>query len=295
MFQYQYKIPKSEIQTTFGSIRVEDIVFEPHEIEKILPILVLKDENLKHMFAEEEMNEAKRRNIYKRFIPKDKITSNIDTYVSNCIKTNKSFYSFLAEGILGLVYRDIYGYNLAKGIIDIRDTLSDSHTGVDACMYNVNEKVLVLGEAKFYENLDEGINAIVNDFITKRIKNKLESLQTAVENNPDSYRIVIKNLSVDVYEELTVDQFVNQKIVFAGFVLHSESDTKEYSKQDYYDKYKISAQKIKDNICSSLCVDEIQCDYQILLVHLPVKDKKSLIVKMINESNFKLSNMQRGR
>lgn len=291
MFKYKYKIPKDTIQTTYGSICIENIIFEPYEIEKILPEIVLEEENLKHMFAEEELNDLKKRNIYKRFIPKDRMLPDSDTYVKECIRRNKSFYSFLAEGILGLVYRDIYGYSLAKGLIDIRDTLSDSHTGVDACMYNIQESIIVLGEAKFYENLKDGINAIINDFANKSIKNKLESMQAAVENSSEAYRVIIKNLAIEEYEEQSIEQFMNQKITFVGFVLHSENDLKNFSKQDFYDQYNISSQQLKDNICKSLSINGLQCDYEILLVHLPIKDKKSLIVKMIEESKLKLRNM----
>jgi len=291
MFKYKYKIPKTEIQTTYGSVCVDNIIFEPYEIEKILPDLVLEEDNLKHMFAETDLDKFKKRNIYKRFIPKEIISTDLDTYVMDCILKNKTFYSFLAEGILGLVYRDIYGYDLAKGLIDIRDTLSDSHTGVDACMYNLQKNIIVLGEAKFYEDLKVGINAIIKDFTKKCIKNKLESLQSAAENSAECYQIVIKNLSIEEYEEQTIDQFMNQKIIFTGFVLHSEDDINNYSMPNFYDKYNISAQQLKDNICKSLSIKGLPYDYQIILVHLPIKDKKSLIVKMIEESKIKLKNI----
>ncbi len=291
MFNYKYKVPKDEMQTTYGSICIENIVFEPNEIEKILPEVVLEDDNLKHMFAEDNLNKFRKNNIYKRFVPKERITTDLLSYVEASIKTNKSFYSFLAEGILGLIYRDIYGYDLAKGLIDIRDTLSDSHTGVDACMYNIEKNIIVLGEAKFYESLNEGIKAIINDFAVKSIKNKLESLQVAAENNNELYQVVIKNLSLEEYEEYTVEQFMGQKIIFAGFVLHSESDIKDYGKKDFYDKYDISSEQLKNNICSSLKIGKLEGDYQIILVHLPIQDKKSLIVKMIEASKLKLKNM----
>lgn len=130
MFKYQYKVPKSELKTTYGSVCIENIVFDPNEIENALPDIVFQDDNLKHMFAEENLNEIKRKNIYRRFVPKSKITTDMNKFIEDNIKNNKSFYSFLAEGILGLVFRDMYNYNLAKGVIDIGDTLTDSHTGV---------------------------------------------------------------------------------------------------------------------------------------------------------------------
>lgn len=291
MFTYKYKVPKSEIKTTYGSVSIENIVFEPSEIESALPKIVFEDDNLKHMFAETNLKLSKRKNIYKRFLPKSEIAVDINQFVEENIRINKSFYSFLAEGILGLVFRDIYSFDLARGVIDMGDTLADSHTGVDACMYNLEHNVIVLGEAKFYEKLSGGINKIISDLVEKNIKNKLESLQTKIENNDAAYQIVIKNLVIDEFEELTVNQFMNQRIIFAGFVLHSETDVSQYGNSDFYDKYVVSSQQLTDNIRNSLSNGEIEGDYEIILVHLPVRDKKSLIVKIMEMSKDKLGNM----
>lgn len=291
MFEYKYKVPKSEFKTTYGSICINNIVFEPNEIERVLPEIVFEDDNLKHMFAEDNLSRIKRKNIYRRFAPKSEITTDIDKFVEENIRINKSFYSFLAEGILGLVFRDMFDYSLAKGVIDIGETLADSHTGVDACMYNLEHNIIVLGEAKFYESLSLGINKIIDDLVGKSIKNKLESLQTGVENCEEAFQIVIKNLALEEYDELTVDQFMNQKIMFAGFVLHSETDISKYSNQDFYDNYFVSTQQLQKNVCDSLKHNNIQGDYEIILVHLPIKDKKSLIVKMIETSKAKLRSM----
>lgn len=291
MFEYKYKVPKTEVNTTYGSISIKNIIFEPDEIEKVLPNIVFDDENLKHMFAEDDLNEFKRKNIYRRFVPKTKIDTELEQFIEDNISANVSFYSFLAEGILGLVFRDLYDYKLAKGVIDINDTLADSHTGVDACMYNIENRVIVLGEAKFYGSFDRGINKIIDDFLKKSIKNKLESLQTVAENCAESYSIVIKNLSSDEYDELTIDQFMNQKIVFAGFVLHSETDVSKYGNQDFYDKYSVSTQELVNNVNKSLKCDCINGDYEIVMVHLPIKDKKNLIAKVIETSQAKLKEM----
>lgn len=291
MFEYKYKVPKSEFKTTYGSICINNIVFEPNEIERVLPEIVFEDDNLKHMFAEDNLSRIKRKNIYRRFAPKSEITTDIDKFVEENIRINKSFYSFLAEGILGLVFRDMFDYSLAKGVIDIGETLADSHTGVDACMYNLEHNIIVLGEAKFYESLSLGINKIIDDLVGKSIKNKLESLQTGVENCEEAFQIVIKNLALEEYDELTVDQFMNQKIMFAGFVLHSATDISKYSNQDFYDNYFVSTQQLQKNVCDSLKHNNIQGDYEIILVHLPIKDKKSLIVKMIETSKAKLRSM----
>lgn len=291
MFEYMYKIPQNENKTTYGSLRVSNIIFEPKEIENKLLDIIFEDDNLKHMFAESDLSRNKRKNIYRRFVPKSEIVPDIDSFVELNITTNKSFYSFLAEGILGLVFRDLYNYSLAKGVIDIGETLSDSHTGVDACLYNLEHNVIVLGEAKFYESLSGGMNKIINDFVGKSIKNKLESLQTNVENCEEACQIVIKNLQLEDYDELTVEQFMNQRIVFAGFVLHSETDVSQYNKPDFYNKYFVSTQQLEKNINDSLKHDDIEGKYEIILVHLPIKDKKSLIVKIIESAKDKIRNM----
>lgn len=291
MFEYKYKIAKSKFNTMYGSICIKNIVFEPKEIEKVLPDIVFDDENLKHMFAEENLSRIKKRNIYRRFAPKSEIKTSIDKFVQENIQINKSFYSFLAEGILGLIFRDIYGNSLAKGIIDIGETLIDSHTGVDACMYNLEHNIIVLGEAKFYESLSAGIKKIIEDFVEKSIKNKLESLQTGIENCEDAYKIVIKNLEIDEYDELTIEQFINQKIMFAGFVLHSETDVSQYSSKLFYDNYFVSTQQLVQNVSDSLNYNNIDGDYEIVLVHLPIENKKGLIVKIIETSKDKLKSM----
>lgn len=288
MFEYQYKVPKVELKTTYGSIGIKNIIFEPGEIEKALPDIVFDDENLKHMFAEEDLDNFKKRNIYRRFAPKTKTNLELEQFIDLSIASNVSFYSFLAEGILGLVFRDLYGYRLAKGIIDVNDTLNDSHTGVDACMYDLENNIIVLGEAKFYGSLYAGANQIIEDFIGKNIKNKLENLQSAAENCIQTSRIIIKNLGSDVYDELTVDQFMKQKMVFAGFVLHSETDISKYGNTDFYDVYKISTNALTENINKSLNTSDSKGEFEIIMVHLPIGNKKGLIAKMIETSRSKL-------
>ena len=100
----------------------------------------------------------------------------------------------------------------------------------------------------------------------------MESLQTNVENCEEACQIVIKNLQLEDYDELTVEQFMNQRIVFAGFVLHSETDVSQYNKPDFYNKYFcIYATVRKKNINDSLKHDDIEGKYEIILVHLPIK------------------------
>ncbi len=283
-FSYKYKVLETTHCTTYGSVCVKNILFDPREIENILPEIIFDEENLKHMFAEEFLTDFKKRNIYRRFLPKSSIKTTLGDCVEKYIQEHKSFYSFLAEGILGLVFRDLYNYNLAKGVIDVTETSIDSHTGVDACMYSLEENVIVLGEAKFYESLNGGINKIIEDFVSKNIKNKLESLQTNAQNSEWANKIVIKNLNIGEYDELTIEQFVNQKIIFAGFVLHSEADISNYSDPNFYKAYNITVEQLKENVAKCLNINEVTGAYEIILIHLPVESKKHLIVKVMEKS-----------
>lgn len=125
----------------------------------------------------------------------------------------------------------------------------------------------------------------------KNIRNKLESMQRAVENNEESIRIIMKNLETDEYKEFTIGEFLNQKIVFAGFVLHSEEDVTNYSKESFYDDYYISVEQIERNIRKCLSDEHIDGDYEIVMIHLPISNKKTLIKKVIENSKEKLNKL----
>ena len=287
MFEHNSIINFQEIGTKYGSIKIKNIVFEPLEIQDNLSDIIFNDVNLMHMFQEKNLDDFNRKNIYSRFIPQEEPDSKLEEYIKKGIVANKNFYSFLAEGILSLVFRDIYGYELSRGVIDVSETLTYTHTGVDSCLYNIENGVIVLGEAKFYENLSGGINAIISDFKTKSIKSKLSSLQRTAQSHRTSYDIIIKNLEDNSYNGLLLEQFMNQKIVFSGFVLHSECRSSLVCDESFYSPYKISTKDIEDNIDVSLGKSMVKGDYEIIMVHLPIKDKKELIAKVISSAKSK--------
>lgn len=292
MFIEKYFVEKEIIRTKYGSVCIENVEFNPEDLQQKLPQIIFDEENLKYMFSDDMLDNFSKFNIFKRFIPKDVPNELTLEYVTNNIKNNKNFYSFLAEGILGLVYKDLYNYKLSKGLIDMLDTVNDTHTGVDACMYDRQNNVVILGEAKFYEDLNQGINKIISDFTNKNIKNKIESLETAVANNREAYEIAIKNIDKEKYEKYSLEEFLNQKLVFAGFVLHSETSTRGYDAVDFYDRYNITSERLKKNIEKSLNIDKIKADYNIVIIHLPIKDKKTLIMRIIEIANKELENLR---
>lgn len=292
MFIEKYFVEKEVIRTKYGSICIENVEFNPEDLQQMLPQIIFDEENLKYMFSDNMLDNFSKFNIFRRFIPKDVPNELTLEYVTNSISNNKNFYSFIAEGILGLVYKDLYNYKLSKGLIDTLDTVNDTHTGVDACMYDRQNNVIILGEAKFYEDLNQGVNKIIYDFTRKNIKNKIESLEIAVANNSAAYEITIKNIDKQNYEEYSLGEFLNQKLIFAGFVLHSETSTRGYDAIDFYDKYNITSEMLKENIKKSLNIGEIKADYNIVIIHLPIKDKKELIMRIIEIANKKLDDLR---
>lgn len=287
MFEHNSIIAFQDIGTQYGSIKIKNIVFNPLDIENKLVDIVFDDINLMHMFQEKNLDDFNRKNIYRRFLPQEQPASTLSEYIKENIDKSKNFYSFLAEGILALVFRDIYGYELSRGVIDVSETLTYTHTGVDSCMYNIENSVIVLGEAKFYESLNDGIKAIISDFTTKPIKSKLLSLQKTAHSDRTSNDLVIKNLENNSYDGLSLEQFLSQKIYFAGFVLHSESKTTLSFDQNFYSTYKISTKDVENNINKSLGKNIDNGDYEIIMIHLPIKDKKELISKVISAAEVK--------
>lgn len=285
-FELHTKVEKEKIKTKFGVVSIRNIKFDSTDIQKILPDIIFEDNNLKFMFQKDAFLGRDKVLVLKRFLP-NKDVEDITKFIIESINSNKTFYSFLAEGMLGLVFRDIYGYDLSVGIIDITETLTDTHTGSDACMFDKKENVLVLGEAKFYESLNNGMKSVISDFLTKNIFNKLDSFKRKIEQNDDSWKIVVKNLKVDTYDFVSLSDFMQQKIFFAGFVLHNnEVEMEDYLKSNFYDDFSVNVGDLKNNIKKCIESDNLASEYEIFLFHLPIRDKKTLIKEIMKRASL---------
>jgi hypothetical protein len=291
IFELYNTIEKEEMETRFGIISIKHVKFDSIDIQSYLPYIIFDDFNLKFMFQNEIKSPREKALVLKRFLP-DKMPIDIEEYIRKSIASNKTFYSFLAEGILGLVYRDLYGYDLSVGIIDINETLKDTHTGSDACMYDKSNNVLILGEAKFYEGFNAGIRAIISDFCKKDIFNKIDSFKRKGESNEESWQIILKNVKANSCELIPMADFLRQKIIFAGFVLHgNEIEMDSYLDDNFYDSFDASVISLKDNIAKCIGCEPIDAEYELVLLHLPIADKKELIKKIMERAYLSLNNI----
>lgn len=286
-FCYFHRVYKKELKTEYSSINFEGYTFDVGKMEDYLSEYVLSRENLRFIFCENsnEISRFKLQNMLNRFLPSDNSVKNIDD-ISRKISEDSSYYSFLAEAILPLVYRDIYGFNLISSAIDINMTLTDTATGADACMYDSEKKTFVLGEAKFYRNFNQGMNAIITNFTGKDgFINKLNSLYRHSQNNEATNTLIIRELGKENATEFSFTDFLKLSLHFAGFVLHEVGTlTEEKLKDDaLYDSFSLSTKAILTNI------QRIQPLYanrniNISLLHFPIVSKKELIKKVIDNA-----------
>lgn len=283
-FCYFHRVYKEEFKTEYSSINFEGYSFDVGKMEKYLSEYVLSRENLRFIFCENsnEISFRKLQKMLSRFLPSDDSIKSVND-ISKKIKEDSSYYSFLAEAILPLVYRDIYGFNLISSAIDINMTLTDTVTGADACMYDSEKKTFVLGEAKFYKNFNQGMNAIINNFTGKDgFINKLNSLYRHSQNNDITNALIIRELGKESTFEFSFTDFLKLSLHFAGFVLHEVGSLTEGKIKDdaLYDSFSLSAKAIMTNIqrIQPLYANE---NIGISLLHFPIESKNGLIEKVI--------------
>ena len=278
-------IKKSKIKTKFGILTINNIYINPVLFEEYISELVNDIKNLEFIFNQKIVDDYDKIVIIKRFIPSLSI-NNIEQYVKNEISKNHNFYSFLAEALLSIVLKDIYGYEITKSVVDVTSTLCDSHTGADVCMIDKENKIFILGEAKFYSSFSRGIQQIIKDFTgTKGFINKLESFYRTNCANRDAIKIFLKEINKSLYEEHTIHDFLKMKINFSGFVLHEHSGkTDKYFKKDFYDNLFISVDDIEKNISNLFELKLVNPDYSIDLFHIPINSKSELIVNIIRKA-----------
>lgn len=226
---------------------------------------IMFDENkLHHLFEPNQPFESKKRlNQLRRFIEtdyKNKEETITDGDIKDRIKddANPSYFSFFAEALLARLNIDLIDNKLATGVISVTETIKDGKTGADVCMFS--DESLVIGEAKFYGNLNGGLTAIIDD---SSFKSKLESYCNNIIAS--DCEIIIKGITGDIKEK-SAEEIKKMSIIFSGFVLHTKSVRDNYD--THYEKI------------SSVAITGMPSQFKICLYHLPVKSKEELIFKV---------------
>ena len=283
-FNLKYDIKKEKIKTEYGLVIVENIMFDYNAFEDYLIKIIFEKETLEYIFKTEIKCQTDYEKMLLRFTPRKK-DLNVEQYViekCNGANKNNGFYSFFAEALLPLVYKDIKGYNLTTAAIDINHTLFDTETGADTCLYDENNKVLVLGEAKFYKSFSQGLAAVGNSLSNSNFYNKLNNFMNK-NLNFSKYNFILRELNKNQILEITVEDFATLKLSFAGFVLHEGTKRENYSSYTYnYNTDKCNANSI-ETIAEKMCNIE-NVNYELSLFHFPINNKEKLIEAIINKA-----------
>ena len=172
--------------------------------------------------------------------------------------TNPTYFAFFAEALLARLNIDYLDNKLMSGVLTYKTRITEGRTGADVCMFSENN--LVLGEAKFYGKLAEGLDSIIND---GTFLSKFESFCTHVVDSDD--KIILKGIDGDVRDK-SFEEIKKIKLILSGFVLHTKSVRGDYN--THYDKI--------DNIK----IKNFPQHFQIHLYHLPINSKNELIYKV---------------
>lgn len=238
------------------------------ELEKNISEMIFSEATLNYLFNGSYKNIKKKETklkMLRRFIPEDFINKEKNSLlnwndsakvIDEGINNNNGYYSFFSEALMAYLNYKYLDNKLAQGILILEDTLSDQHTGVDACMFS--EDSIILGEAKFYGDFNSAKKKIIDDFSDKKLNNKIKNLyRKSVQS-----RLKIKPLSNDI----TIETFKSQKIILCGFILHNQSQSYEYKDVNKID------------------IDQALNNYSVALYHLPINDKRELIHKIIKRA-----------
>lgn len=263
------------------------ILIDDDEFDEYLKEVMFTNSNLGYTF-EYELNEPlsledkiEKSKMLSRFIPsthrgrtKVKVVD-LEREIERNLDANEeygsvSYYSFFAEGLMGVVLKDLYGYSFKKCLIDINQTLSGVEQGVDGSFYSEKNKTYILGEAKFYKSYSDGINKIIDNFSTN-IKNKLDHFY--ITNS-----IYITDIQTEQTKQVTREDFYRDyNIAFCGFILHNKQSEYRYKSKKKYKTIKQMKDEVVKEVDKNL---DLNLRY-VLYLHIPVSEKKEFIKKVV--------------
>lgn len=266
----------------YDEIEFKSIDITDEELDKYISEFVLNEENLDFMFKKVEGNNY--RSHLNFFIPDDEY-KNLEEYVKKALGDNNSFYSFLSEGLLGIVYNDILGFETAHALINISSTLTDTASGVDGCLYSKENNILALCEAKFHKEYSKASITIKKDFEGK-ISNKIGSFLRKIRTGEDT-KVILNILTNEKAESVKREDLLGLNLYFLGFVLHKKNKTGKYKYES-----KISIEKMKENFDKEKLVlnNKKYGMYTVILFHLGIESKEGLICKIISKAEELLKN-----
>ena len=99
--------------------------------------------------------------------------------------------------------------------------------------------------------------------------------------NPDSANIIINESGTPDVNILDLNDFLNLKLIFTGFVMHEDCNNIDIN--DFQDKCDFKCEDIARNISEKLCLPK-SVDCSLVMLHLPINSKEVLIAMIIEEA-----------
>ena len=208
-------------------------------------------------FSKKDTIKQLQRFVENTFINRENDVDNdeIDRFIDS--NNNETYYSFFAEALLARLNINYIDRDLVIGVIAVNDNLTKISTGSDVCMFS--DEYLVLGEAKFYGKLYNGVTKIIKD---ESFKSKLDDyIKNLLSSTTE---ITLKGITGDISEK-TSDEIKKIPLILSGFVLHTKDSINKYE----------SSYKLIDKVN----IPNFPDHYQIHLYHLPIESKRDLIFK----------------
>lgn len=256
---------------------IKDLYITDYDLDEYISEIATCDDVLEFVFNLNPKDINNKFIMIKRFIPNQKSTD-LYEYIEEKMKNNKNFYSFFAELLHTIIMRDFFGYELCAAVVTVDSTLIDTHTGVDACMVDIQNGVFSFCESKFYVDPISAFEKINNDFTSgSGFFNKIENFYNKVIAFNKTPIILKRITDLNIYN-LDINSFLEFKILFSGFVLHN--DGKKYD-ESYYNRIKLNKKSIMKKISSVFNIEEDKIKIDVVLIHLPISEKKKLIHKII--------------
>lgn len=262
---------ESDDEQNLLGIKLDNIILTTDEYNDVLCSFLLDDANLNMIFSE-KIDDCNIKKSYDFFIPDHLVgeeftEEELRSFVVKKLKSDPSYYSGVAEGIMPLIMNKINNWKLSRSVYTLFSSLMEITTGADSCYYD-DSGIIVLGEAKFYKSFGDGIDSLLYS-INERPGHKPNSLFNATRNNQDAMAL-IKKMNTDLSDDsITLKEFKKLKKIYAGFILHKNQ--KRYN--NHLEKFK------REEL--SVAIEAFGEIDQVKIYHLPVESKTELIIDLI--------------
>lgn len=274
--------PLEELARTIISV-IPEYVFAQYKGSEITLTNVV--ENLRQ--ASLSIYKIKEYDIMKKFYIDHDMT--FETIINNMPEYKRGEFG---EILLHLLLRDFKGTIPLISKVYFKDSLSVPAHGFDAVHISPNEKILWLGESKFYKNPQSGINELIKDLHNHFNRNFLNEQFIIIKKNLENNTIPQRDKWI---KTLSNSQKLKEQIKFINIPLLCTYENDIYNKfSDLSDDnatkyYQTNIANLKQHFDTNNN-HPLQQQLNIILFLFPIRNKLEL-VKILHEKLWHMQNL----